>query len=320
MHDHECIEFPPEDTIQELLLVIKSIQMPSVEQEFDDFKKELVLNLKNQESDLMRIGIIALKAFIQECWTGPPIIGFDVEFKNVLNFLENDGEPPYSLTPHPILLIIALAVFESEFVSTEKGVNWWKLRAYFIHQKILENPTGSLFDAISDQMREISLPELNDSTRNLYTRYHLELGMISHYYKNDLKAREEFVLAQETSKFEWSVTGYLGKRTKFQTFDVSQLAVVAKSRSTLVVEDQQMPKKLDLNDDTLLEGIKFTDSNENEEKLLMGSLNAIDQCILLAFWYTFSLMNSLNIKNTNPADGLTSEEMMPFVIVMIIKF
>lgn len=286
---HECIEFPSEDTLPELLSIIKSLEIPDVTQDFDVFKQQLVLNLLKQveDNDLMRIGIISLKAFIQECWTGPPIKGFDVPIKDVTTLLENDGEQAYALTPYPILLIIALAVFECDFVSRQTFSSWWRFRAYFVHQKILENPTGSLYDAIWDQIKMISLPELNDFSRNLHTRYHLELGMVLHYYKYDLKAKEEFVLAQETSKFEWSVTGYLGKRTKFQTFDVSQLAVVAKSLDTQVVKEQYMPNKLDLNDDTLLEGIKFTDATENEEKLLIGSLNAIDQCILLAFWYGF---------------------------------
>jgi hypothetical protein len=285
--DQECIQFPSQDNLQDLLDLLKSIQIPRVDQDFNDFKKELVGQLVTKDQNLIKIGIIALKAFIQECWTGPPIKGFDLQVGDVLSLLDNDGEQAYPLTPYPILLIIALAVFESDLVASEKFVAWWRLRAYFIHQKILDNPTGSLFDAIQDQIKEISLPELNDATRNIHTRYHLELGMISHYYNCDSKAKKQFVLAQETSKFEWSVTGYLGKRTKFQTFDVSQLAVVAKSMTTQVIEEQQMPNKLDLNDDTLLEGIKFTDANENEEKLLVGSLNAIDQCILLAFWYIF---------------------------------
>lgn len=281
------IEFPTQDSLQELLQLLKIALLSVKVDDFEDFKKEIVkrLSIEIDQQELMRIGIIALKTFIQECWTGPPIKGFDFEISEGLNMLENDGEPAYPLTPYPILLIIALAIFESDLVSHHKFLAWWRLRAYFIHQKILENPTGSLYDAIMDQINQIRLPELDDSSRNLHTRYHMELGMVYHYYKYDSKAKEQFVSAQTVSKFQWSVTGYLGKRTKFQTFDVSQLAVVAKSLTPDVGNAQEMPNKLDLNDDTLLEAIKFTDANEIEEKLLMGSLNAIDQSILLAFWY-----------------------------------
>ena len=282
------LEFPSQETLPELLKYLECIKLPNDCIDFEGVKIEIVRMMLDliDCKELMNFGIISLKAFIQECWTGPPIKGtdFNFPFPNLLGLLEVDGEPVYSLTPYPILLIVALAVFESDSVSDLPFIAWWRLRAYFIHQKILENQTGSLYDLMMTQIDIISLPEVNDSNRLIHARYHLELGMIYHYYKLDIRAKEGFVLAQKISQFEWSVTGYLGKRTKFQTFDVSQLAVVAKSFNTNLDEAQQMPNKLDLNDDTLLEGISFTGAKETDEKLLVGSLHAIDQCILLAFW------------------------------------
>jgi hypothetical protein len=111
------------------------------------------------------------------------------------------------------------------------------------------------------------------------------------------------------------LTGALGKRTKFQTFDVSQLVLIAESDmgndGTLV---GKTPETMALNDDTLLESISFTkpkDGSDETYKNLseQGKLRTIDQCILLAF--------CLNVKNSNPSDGLTTEQMFPYVTVSV---
>jgi hypothetical protein len=79
----------------------------------------------------------------------------------------------------------------------------------------------------------------------------------------------------------------MGKRTKFQTFDVAQLVVVAESAdSDEPNENKATPETLALNDDTLLESISFT-KEEGKETIesKQGKLKTIDQCTLLAFWY-----------------------------------
>ncbi|KAG1248897.1 hypothetical protein G6F68_013607 [Rhizopus microsporus] len=114
--------------------------------------------------------------------------------------------------------------------------------------------------------------------------------------------------AQKESGFTWSLTGALGRRTKFQTFDVSQLVVLAESKDQEKKDmEATKPETLDLNDDTVLEKIAFTENekNEKESDKRHGNLNVIDQCILLAF--------CLNVKNTNPDHGITTEQMVPYV-------
>ena len=286
------LEFPSEDSLELIVNLIKSIHLPIFNDvdDFESFKKEILQKILGKVDPLMimEVGIVALKAFVQECWTGPPTGTGNLNLPNMNCLLENDGEHVYSLVPFPIFLILALAVFESDLVLHYKNLAWWKMRAYFIHQKLLENPTGSLYDLIMNQVDQISINESTEKQdRFLTTRYHLELGMIYHYYKNDNKAKEHFEAAQKASQFKWSVTGYLGKRTKFQTFDVSQLAVVAQSMVVDQSKSISMPQNLDLNDDTLLESINFSNADEMAEKMLQGSLHAIDQCILLAFWYFF---------------------------------
>ena len=133
-------------------------------------------------------------------------------------------------------------------------------------------------------------------------------------FKIAFKNKPYFLEATEISKFKWSLTGALGKRTKFQTFDVAQLVLFAESsmdedqvfeNNTLESKmDASKPRTLDLNDDVLLEKIEITDKSELPKN---NNLKVIDQCILLAC--------SLNVKNTNPEHGLTKEEMQPYVSV-----
>jgi hypothetical protein len=171
-----------------------------------------------------------------------------------------------------------------------------------MHQKMLDNFSQTLFDLIIASLDSIKLPSMEEN-RGINTRYHLERGLVFHYYKQDSKSKEEFIKAQECSRFTWNLTGALGKRTKFQQFDVSQLVVMASSyEDSGSIETKQLPQNQDLNDDTLLEKIKFTDAETDKKQ---GNLQVVDQCILLAF--------CLNVKNTNPADGLTTEEMLPYV-------
>jgi tetratricopeptide (TPR) repeat protein len=109
------------------------------------------------------------------------------------------------------------------------------------------------------------------------------------------------VLSQKQTGLEWNVTGVLGKRTKFQQYETSQLAVSAMSALS-INSSTKVPENLKLNDDTLLENPELSVSDIEKFK---GNLNPLDQSILLAM--------CLNVKNTNPADGLTTEEMYPYV-------
>ncbi|KAJ2439699.1 hypothetical protein GGF42_007871, partial [Coemansia sp. RSA 2424] len=145
--------------------------------------------------------------------------------------------------------------------------------------------------------------------RDLWARYLLEVGVVYSQHHMPLDSKKCFVQAQAASGLQWEMTGAKGKRTRFQTNDVVQLVLLAKSAGDSGSAggeraEGQLPESMALNDDTLLEKIKYTDSavegHAGEERLLVT-----DECILLAL--------CLNVQNENPAHGLTSELMRPFV-------
>ena len=268
--------------------------------------------------DALCVGIASLYAFVQTAWTGPDVsfsisehLGLDSHRTRILKSLGADGEEAYVLIPHPLLLLIAKLILIdcSDCFAEFQSYSWWKCRCAFIQQRILDNPAASLQAAMTEAIAQLdsSISEFAASNRELKARAYLEQGLIHHFYGQDAKAVELFDRAQEASGLVWALTGALGKRTKFQTFEVSQLVVLAESlkeqncSSTKEEKSAAAPNTLPLNDDTLLETVDITVKTPSQQ----DNLSVIDQAILLAF--------CMNVKNTNPDHGLTIEQIFPYV-------
>ncbi|KAI8613078.1 hypothetical protein BC830DRAFT_1133906 [Chytriomyces sp. MP71] len=284
-------------------------------------------------SSVLQVAVALLGSFMQTGYTGPTL---EFELKSYLpdalanqpdalnrqavQLLRQDGEEAYHLTPSVLHLLFAklILVDNASSLATRPTAAWWKLRTLFIQQRLLDNPSGTLNDAIAALATDVEAGLEHDeylkSERNgrivseLRARFFVEVGLIHHFYGRPAKALVEFKRAQEATQLKYELTGALGKRTKFQTFDVTQLVVIAESRDlsnalaspTTDSSAAKAPEGLALNDDTLLENIEYTDLESKG-----GKLQVIDQCILLCF--------CMNVKNANPADGLTSEQMKPFI-------
>ncbi|KAG0220832.1 hypothetical protein B0O80DRAFT_35467 [Mortierella sp. GBAus27b] len=303
--------------------------------------------------DVLFVAVAALYAFVQAGWTGPDL-GFepidvlpahirskakDLDMQ-ALDKLAVGGETTYHLSPQVLFLHIARILLVDNLATLKKDpvvaktAPWWALRTLFLQQRTLEGPTGALQDemlALANDIEATVVEEVKIENgaleaidkKEATTRFLIEKGLVLHWYMEDTKAYEIFQKAQSSSGFRFKVTGAKGKRTKFQQFDVSQLVVVAESSrevgssrpSAYKSKAGSGPKNIDLNDDTLLDKIQFTDLTEEEREKLedleldpskkIEDLHPIDHALLLAF--------CLNIKNTNPVHGLTVEQMFPFV-------
>ncbi|KAJ3121262.1 hypothetical protein HK100_012450 [Physocladia obscura] len=294
-----------------------------------DYISQCIAEFSDKPS-ILQVGTALLGSFVQYAWTGPNL-NFDldsflpsqVQSKTIPNIsiirkLSSDGEEVYALTPNLLHFYLArlILVDNASSFSSSATAPWWKMRALFIHQRILDAPAASINDSILSaalEVEEVLKNNLGEEDPRiigeLNARFRLELGLVHHYYGRQAKGLDEFSKAQEATKLEWNITGALGKRTKFQTFDVTQLVLIAESKisgnrhDTDVGKAQNhptLPETLALNDDTLLETIDYTDLKSKG-----GNLAVIDQCILLAM--------CINVKNSNPSDGLTTEQMKPFV-------
>ncbi|KXS12051.1 TPR-like protein [Gonapodya prolifera JEL478] len=275
-------------------------------------------------TQLLFLANASLCLFVQNAWTGPSV-SLDISVivphaekivKNAALWLSADGEDVYHLTPQLYLLWIARLIYRSirEHEEIElQTLSWWNLRSLLFQQRILENPAATLMEEIERESvsiwkcLEAYQTDSSDGVfSSLATRHYLECGIAHHLHRRDRMAQGAFEDAQRSSGFFWQLTGALGRRTKFQQTDVSQLVISAKSQTGNGVEDptkQKFPENLKLNDDTLLDTIELTNATVGDDT--NRPLNVADQVILLSF--------CLNVKNTNPKDGLTNEEMGPFV-------
>lgn len=315
------------------------------------------LTPEQQRSQLLHIGLAALFAFLQTNVTGPPL-----EFKSadiivpsilrsnpttlravrdrVIRDLSVDGEAAYKLTPCVELFAVAKSILVDADVLIGDGplvAHTIRMRVNFLHQKMLSEVTSTLQEAIYKDLNVISESLLDEKSSSLDKgKFLLERATVLIHHGFDAQARTDLENAATERKFEFALTGRLGKRTKFQDRDISQLVILGKSAgdesNTDKIEgsenadgDVPAPKKLDLNDDTLLESISFTksDKKESQEKAMtvqeestlppalasldpgeQPMLDPIDSAILLSF--------AAAITNTRPEDGLTREETAPY--------
>ncbi|TFK46952.1 tetratricopeptide repeat domain 27 [Heliocybe sulcata] len=305
------------------------------------------------ETEVLRLGyaVLCLHAFLQANWTGPDL---DIQYSDFLVFppdnadaaseellnrkaiaeLSCGGEPTYHLARSPLFLRLAQILLALPYPRCPTAP-WWRLRTWLVHQAVLDEPvavTDDVFSSLEPLAKALS------SDHDLLGRLYLEQGLLEHRLSNDKSAAEYFVRAAQATQLEYELSGALGKRTRFQQTDTSQLVLLAESRQrdegteqtsgslgasgnaeqstdTSAGDATRLPETLALNDDTLLEQTKFAasqsipgSSNSRLARLdpaAQPALYPLDQCILLSL--------CLNVKNTSPTHGLTNEQMSAFV-------
>jgi tetratricopeptide (TPR) repeat protein len=288
------------------------------------------------------VAVTALYAFIQSTVTGPPLPFKSAEAllpkdisgdatklskarAELIASLSADGVAAYKLTPNIELLCLAETILISPPIQKNIELSAWvRLRVNFVHQRLLSEPAPSLQTAIYDDLKEVEGLILNSAERqnipDLHPSFLLERAAIHTHHGFDSKARADLNQATAERKFEFALTGLMGKRTKFQQKDTSQLLVLARSAGSEAetVGDVLKPKALDLNDDTLLESISFAEKvsldvkDESSLPASLTSLDPADQPLLDPLDSVILLSLAESIKNTNPADGLTREETLPY--------
>ena len=152
----------------------------------------------------------------------------------------------------------------------------------------------------------------------------LEIGLTCVTFEAMKMGKPFFKCAMAFSGVTWEITGAVGKKTKFQQNALAQMVCVAASHEECVrqlrltepeptrgmaVASDHVPTEEEHGEDSVLlkEGVKYDDDKLNNQ----SPLTKLDQSILLAL--------CLDVKNANPMDGLTHEEMMPFLQRVLIS-
>ena len=304
--------------------------------------------------ELTAIGNAALLLFIQANVTGPPLeLPFDLIpaesllprplkrsediTKELAAWLSVDGEAVYQSIPRLELFVFAKIILNSKILKETTDLLWAQVRVNAWHQRLLSLPAPSLQAEIEKTLNELERLLNPDATTkpDEIAAFFLEFSAIETLHGQDIKARKHLKLAAETRKFEFALTGKLGKRTRYQEKDTSQLVILAKSHESQdeapptqnrnqaianEVKKPSQPPNLDLRDDTLLESISFTQNEETpsssqQRTPLSPALSLLDpsnQPILNPLDSIILLGTASSITNESPQDGLTREETLPF--------
>ena len=285
----------------------------------------------NEEVERLALAVACLHAFIQANWTGPDLdlsplevltndsdgsssLTEEIIDAKAISELAYGGEPAYHLAKVPAFLRLSQILLALPYKHL-RSIPWWKLRTHIIHQRILDDPVSL---PIEFRTSLEALSSTLTAKPGLAGRMFLELGLLEHLFSQDKSAAEHFVRAARSTGLEYELTGALGKRTKFQETEISQLVLLAESHldknlQGTLSQKEYIPENLALNDDTLLEQTEFTSSNPAGNGSRLGHidpsaqppLHPLDQCILLSL--------CLNVRNTSPSHGLTAEQMSPYV-------
>jgi len=325
-------------------------------------------SISNTDTHLYRqhlfflVAIGAMQAFIQSNVTGPPLPFSSCRLvflskihedqssikgtrAKLTKTLSVDGEAAYKLIPNIELLCLADTILTCPPIKKNiKFVNWAALRINFLHQRLLSeiSPTlqTSVYELLQSTDSLIGSQVLPESQQDISAQFLLEKAAIHTYYGFDKRAREDLDRAAKIRKFQFALTGRLGKRTNYQEEDISQLVLLARSYNSASTKEAQnqfkydgdansihgeaiaQPQNLDLNDDTLLEAISFAEistptMNFVDQAALspsLASLNPANQPLLEPLDSILLLSLASSITNTSPTDGLTREETLPYAV------
>ncbi|KAL2070805.1 hypothetical protein VTL71DRAFT_13831 [Oculimacula yallundae] len=332
--------------------LVETVSLPRPQQ--DAALQACGLNSEAGTVQALITGLAAFNAFLQANVTGPPLDFGDVFPKSehsdgfkeqCLRSLDVDGVSVYQYIPYVELFCLARFIFTVYFPrmfgSEFSDSRWMRFRINAYHQRLLSGVSGArlsestvLQDAIDKDLKDLEeeiLGEKSSFSTEAKVQFLLEKAQVYILQGLDLKARENVKLAKTVSGFSYALSGALGKRTKFQQNDLSQLVVFAKSResdaspeslskdlkeSTISNGDSTKPEALQLNDDTLLESIEFTTDKVDPTNLPseLAGLQPNEQP-QLAPLDQITLLTEATIKDTFlPLDKLNSEEILPFAL------
>lgn len=311
--------------------------------------------------ELFSLAKSVFNSFLQANVTGPPLFynpaegvlpsslfeGTNITIEHLqrrlISGLSIDGDAVYPLIPHIELFCLAKYILNHPSMTQDLPLRLARLRVNFWHQRLLADISSSLQEAIYDDLQLVGESVFVDSPFHDVISpalFLLERAAIHLHHGFDQRARADIEQAARERSFHFALTGRLGKRTKYQEKELSQLVVLAKSAdedetprvgqspsaetaktaSNPSPATEATPRKLNLDDDTLLESIAFAKApasapQPEQDDLIHDALKALDpgkQPLLQPLDAIILLATASSITNTSPTDGLTREETLPY--------
>lgn len=249
-----------------------------------DFDLEKIVNKDIAESDThhswLCVGVALLSYFAQCNWTGPHV-------DRDIDWLKTKREEAIkSLSLHdecninvqkPELLYLSKKIFAiKELQSKYESCIWWLFRANLLHQHVLDENSGTLFTEIENLIPSINnLNILKNPVCKLL--FNLEVARFYLCYRIIQHSEKYLEEAQSIAGLTLSLEGAMGKRTKYQQKEKAQLYLKVEINKEIfpTIDCEDVPKSLNLNDESRLEHIEFS------EHKVETQLGAMEEAIIL---------------------------------------
>ena len=154
--------------------------------------------------------------------------GDDEQFQRfLLNYFSKEGENVYKNTKSLTILLFLDILLSLEVTSFEvpKSVKIWRARYHMVHNQLLTSNVCNLQDkSLEFYQSYINEMENKDKNPQAYLYYIEYANCCLNFYKYS-KAEEALEKARSLIGIKLNLTGKMGKRTKYQKFDVPQLVL-----------------------------------------------------------------------------------------------
>lgn len=249
----------------------------------------------------------------------------DLNIEAIDYSLDVDDATVFHLARNPELLKLSRFIFN--FLLNKKSDTFknnpvenlyfliWTMRSSIIHQISLNKSTGTLFNELLNLITKFD-PFLNDEQINNSLKLNILAEILNNlfYFGCHEEAQKYLLIANKYSTISYDLIGRLGVRTKFQTKSLPQLTIDLKRLAEYDLNGFKnveikipMPTNEPLEDNTLLQEVKFTDTILKNEEI---KLNPIEQAIMIA-----SLNYSRKFNGSN--DPIKNEENQTYIYFLL---
>ncbi|XP_076048530.1 tetratricopeptide repeat protein 27 [Oratosquilla oratoria] len=262
---------------------------------------------KEAHHEILCIGICCLQLFVQQNFTGPVnapppsqllpgLVSEGKSDENIRNealeelLLDTEGIYTFARGPEYMVVARTILIDMKELLLHCNSISWWTFRCAYIHQRVADERSPKLYEVVLQSLNDVENNEKLVSlgiSRDLTALYHLEAGYVHLHYYDVGKAGNHFRTAEKALGITFSLTGALGKRTKWQQEDKAQLVLKVAYEGQPVMAQElpgerllptDLPADLLLEEDTRLHRVKYAEEDED----LVPDLRPIEQALILA--------------------------------------
>ncbi|XP_015179138.1 PREDICTED: tetratricopeptide repeat protein 27 [Polistes dominula] len=306
---NKILEGEYEDVIIEIVTTRLSKSLNNNDDLQEIIYKDIKMN-RTDRNEWLCLSIASLFYFIKCNWTGPITDDGGIELLSVkreeaLKYLSLHDECNENVKKPEFLYLSKIIFFNKCMQKKYASCMWWLFRTNLLHQFILEETSGTIFEETQMLIADIDNSHILQSTF-CKVLFNLEVAQFYFYYKRIEYSERYLARSEEIAQIKMKLQGAMGKRTKYQEEEKPQLFLKVNVEKEVALETRScknLPKSLDLNDEVRLERIQFS-TIQDETKL-----GVLGEAIVLA--------RHTQLQLSQPRDKLTDEEIIPYVIKVI---